>query len=223
MNMRTRRRWEWLALGATIGCSQPTTPVVKTVPDETVDAMPPTKTIATSRLAIALVLDRSGSMAGMKLEEVKLAAKEVSDALDADDRLEVIAFDTVPQRVVTLRPGDEHMVSDDAIHAIQAGGGTDMLPAIVAAFDDLSKISAKKKHVVMITDGLTPTAGLIESVEIAAAEGITLTTIALGSDTDALTLQSMASSGGGRFYAVRDPEVIPRVFTKELEIVRDDP
>jgi Mg-chelatase subunit ChlD len=208
-------------IAAFTACSQPTAPTVKSVPEEMVDAAPPPpKPFVAHDLAIALVIDRSGSMTGPKLDAAKTAAKGVSDALFPKDVLDVIAFDSTPQRVVSMQPGDQPMANDAAIDGIAAGGGTDILPAMVDAFDDLSAASARRKHVVLVTDGQAPTAGLAEIVETAAAEGITLSTIALGFDADELTLRSMASTGGGRFYLVSSPYALSAVFTQELAIVR---
>ena len=48
---------------------------------------------------------------------------------------------------------------------------------------------------------------------------MTLTTVGLGADVDANLLRAMSDLGGGRYYGVNDPSQLPRVFTKETELV----
>ena len=217
-------RWAVFAGTMMLGCSQPTPPTAKAVPEEmveSVDASPPAPG-PTERpdLALALVLDRSGSMMGQKIDVEKSAAKDVSDALLPKDVLDVIAFDSTPTRIVALRPAAEKLVNDAAIDRIAAGGGTDLLPALQRAYVDLASVTAVRKHIVVVTDGQSPTGGLAEVAGVAAAEGITVSTLALGSDADNVTLQAIAANGGGRFYLVADPNALPDVLAQEVGIVR---
>ena len=72
-------------------------------------------------VAMALVIDRSGSMTGLPLEMAKQAAKATADTLAADDLLEVIAFDSQPTRVVHLTPAKHRARIQSDISRIQAG------------------------------------------------------------------------------------------------------
>ena len=78
---------------------------------------------------------------------------------------------------------------------------------------------ARKKHVVLLTDGKAPTGGIRDLVSAMIAESITITTVGLGNDLDEQLLKMIADVGGGRFHPVADPSNLPRIFTKETEMI----
>jgi Mg-chelatase subunit ChlD len=170
-------------------------------------------------VAMALVIDRSGSMTGLPLEMAKQAAKATADTLAADDLLEVIAFDSQPTRIVHLTPAKHRARIQSDISRIQAGGGTEIFPALDSAYQALSTVRAKKKHVILLTDGQAPQNGIRDLVQAMAAENITVTSVGLGNGIDENLLRMIADVGQGRFYKVADPQSLPRIFTRETEMV----
>ena len=121
-------------------------------------------------VAMALVIDRSGSMAGLPLEMAKQAAKATADTLSADDLLEVIAFDAQPTRMVRMTPAKHRARIQSDIARIQAGGGTEIFPALDAAYQAFRRPGPSKKHVVLLTDGQAPQTGIRDLVQAMAAE-----------------------------------------------------
>ena len=89
-------------------------------------------------LAIVIVIDRSGSMDGLKIEMAKDAAKAVVDMLGPQDAIGVVAFDTQPQTVVRLQPATNRARIRADIGRIATGGGTDILPALTEAYIELA-------------------------------------------------------------------------------------
>jgi Ca-activated chloride channel homolog len=170
-------------------------------------------------VAMALVIDRSGSMQGLPLEMAKQAAKATADTLAGDDLLEVIAFDSQPTRIVRMTPAKHSARIQSDIARIQAGGGTEIFSAIDTAYQALSTTRAKRKHVVLLTDGQAPQNGIRDLVQGMAAEDITVTTVGLGGGVDESLLRMISDVGGGRFYKVLDPQSLPRIFTRETEMV----
>ncbi len=170
-------------------------------------------------VAMALVIDRSGSMNGLPLEMAKQAARATADTLAAEDLLEVIAFDSQPTRIVRMTPAKHRARIQNDIARIQAGGGTEIFPALDAAYQAMSTTRAKRKHVVLLTDGQAPQNGIRDLVQAMAAENITVTTVGLGGGIDEALLRTIAEVGGGRFYKVADPQSLPRIFTRETEMV----
>jgi Ca-activated chloride channel homolog len=170
-------------------------------------------------VAMALVIDRSGSMTGLPLEMAKQAAKATADTLAADDLLEVIVFDSLPTRIVRMTPAKHRARIQSDIARIQAGGGTEIFPALDAAYQALSTTRAKKKHVILLTDGQAPQNGIRDLVQAMAAESITVSTVGLGAGVDETLLRMISEVGGGRFYKVADPQSLPRIFTRETEMV----
>jgi Ca-activated chloride channel family protein len=170
-------------------------------------------------VAMALIIDRSGSMTGLPLEMAKQAARATADTLAGDDLLEVIAFDSQPTRIVQMTAARHSARIQTDIARIQAGGGTEIFPALDAAYQALSSTRAKRKHAILLTDGQAPNAGIRDLVQAMAAEDITVTTVGLGGAADEGLLRTIAEVGGGRFYKVADPQALPRIFTRETEMV----
>jgi Ca-activated chloride channel homolog len=171
------------------------------------------------QVAMALVLDRSGSMSGLPMEMAKAAAKATADTLSSDDLIEVIAFDSAPTRVVRMTAAKHRARIQNDIARIQAGGGTEIFGALDAAYQSLTSTRARRKHVILLTDGQAPHNGIRDLVQAMAAEGITVTSVGLGSGIDESLLRMIADLGGGRLYKVADPQQLPRVFTRETEMV----
>jgi uncharacterized membrane protein len=190
----------------------------------TIERMLPVRMDAEKRrdepqVAMALIIDRSGSMSGRPLEMAKAAAKATADTLAADDLLEVIAFDSAPTRVVKMTPAKHRARIQNDIARIQAGGGTEIFPAMDAGYQSLSVARAKRKHAILLTDGQAPQNGIRELVQAMASEGMTISSVGLGSGVDEGLLRMIADLGGGRFYKVLDADALPRVFTRETEMV----
>jgi uncharacterized membrane protein len=170
-------------------------------------------------VAMTLVIDRSGSMTGLPLEMAKQAARATAETLAPDDLIEVIAFDSQPARIVHMLPAKHRVRIQDDIARIQAGGGTEIFSALDAAYQVLSTTRAKKKHVILLTDGQAPRTSIRELVQTMSAESITVSTVGLGGGVDESLLRMISEIGGGRYYKVSDPQSLPRIFTRETEMV----
>lgn len=170
-------------------------------------------------VAMVLVIDRSGSMTGLPMEMAKAACIATLGALQGDDLIEVVAFDTTPTRYVKLQPSRYRSRIQNDVARIQPGGGTTIFSALDMAYQDLSVVQARKKHVVLLTDGQDPTPGLRDLVQAMLAEAITVTTVGLGDGVNHELLRSLADAGGGRYHHVPDPNNLPRIFTRETEII----
>lgn len=170
-------------------------------------------------VAIALVIDRSGSMTGLPLEMAKSACRATVETLEGEDLIEIIAFDSTPVRYVKMQPARYRARIEGEIARIQPGGGTEIFAALDAAYQDMSVTQARRKHVILLTDGRAESRGIRELVQAMVAESMTVTTVGLGEGADGDFLRTIADAGGGRFHAVPDPNALPRIFTRETELV----
>lgn len=170
-------------------------------------------------LAMALVLDKSGSMTGQKIELAKEAAKATAELLTADDWIEVVGFSGAPERVVRVQSARNRAKIRDDIGRLKAQGGTRILPALEMAFQDLTAATARIKHVILLTDGRTQESGIEELAQAMRVEGITLSTVGLGKDVNRTLLLNAAHGGGGRAYFTEDPRSVPRIFVNETNVV----
>jgi hypothetical protein len=103
----------------------------------------------------------------------------------------------------------------DRIAALEAGGGTNMAPAMEEAFETLRSTVAKLKHVIILTDGVSEPGDFRGISESMAAERITVSTVAMGEDADQALLEEIAQVGSGRYYVADDPAQVPQIFAKE--------
>jgi Ca-activated chloride channel family protein len=118
---------------------------------------------------VLFVIDRSGSMAGKKIEQVRAALKDVLNKLRPGDLFNIVAYDS---QVEAFRP--ELQKYEDAtrkaalgfVEGLYAGGSTNIDGAMKTALGQLQD-SQRPAYVVFLTDGL-PTAGETNEAKIAA-------------------------------------------------------
>ncbi|MFN3193208.1 MAG: VWA domain-containing protein [Aureliella sp.] len=166
-------------------------------------------------LAMVLVIDKSGSMGGEKMELAKDAAKGAAELLGPRDQLGVIAFDGQSYWVSDLHSASDKGYIIDRISTIEASGGTSIYPGLSDAYEALSAATAKLKHVILLTDGHSAPGDFEGIANDMAASRITLSSVAVGQSADAELLEQLANTGGGRFYMCDDPGSVPQIFAKE--------
>jgi Ca-activated chloride channel homolog len=165
--------------------------------------------------AVALVLDRSGSMAGEKLEMAKSAAIATAEVLARSDHLGVYAFDSEVKVVTPMTRLTTTGGVVGQIGGLAAGGGTNLEPTFQVAREALRRVRAKVKHMIILTDGQTAGGGYETMAAACRAEGITISTVALGDGAHVGLLQAVAVAGGGQSYTSLTPEGIVRIFTQD--------
>jgi uncharacterized membrane protein/uncharacterized protein YegL len=166
-------------------------------------------------LAMVLVIDKSGSMGGEKMELAKTAASSAAELLGRSDKLGVIAFEGEMYWVAELQPASNKASIIDAISRIEAGGGTTMYPALEEANAALAGTVAKLKHIICLTDGISSPGDFEGIAQTMVGNRITLTTVGVGEGADERLLEDLAKIGHGRYYFTADPAAVPQIFAKE--------
>ena len=166
-------------------------------------------------LGLMIVLDRSGSMAGNKLELAKEAAARSVELLREEDTLGFIAFDDRPWVIVETEPLKDKKEVADKIRQVTPGGGTEIFSSLQLAYEELEDLKLQRKHIILLTDGQAPGGDYEGLIEKGKEKNITLSTVALGSDADRALLEELATMGTGRFYDVSDSSVIPSILSRE--------
>ena len=166
-------------------------------------------------LAMVLVIDKSGSMGGEKMEMAKDAAKGAAELLGPKDQLGVIAFDGASYWISELHSASDKGYIIDRISTIEASGGTSIYPGLSDAYSALVGASAKLKHVILLTDGHSEPGDFDGIASDMVGARITLSSVAVGDGADTELLQKLAETGSGRFYVCEDANSIPQIFAKE--------
>lgn len=166
-------------------------------------------------IAMVLVIDKSGSMGGQKMELAKEAAKSAVELLGPNDKIGVIAFEGDVFWVSDMQPASNKGKVMEEISRVEAGGGTRMYPAMEEAYDALKQTVAKLKHIIVLTDGISEPGDFDGITQSMAAARITVSTVAVGEDADRNLLEQIAKVGNGRSYFTDDPNSLPQIFAKE--------
>ncbi len=175
-------------------------------------------------LNLAVVLDRSGSMSGAKLEQAKQAAAMLVDQLDHNDVFSLVVYDTevdviFPAALLGSRSNDIKR----RIRQIETGGSTALYGGVDCGGSQLEEFLSKNRinRVMLLSDGIA-NVGPSSNREISglgtrlARRGMSVTTIGLGNDYNETLMTALAEASDANYYYVADVEKLPEVFREEL-------
>ena len=179
-------------------------------------------------MAMVMVIDHSGSMISESMDygvsnlDIAIRAATVAvDNLRDSDYVGVLTFDDRYEWQVELREADDKADIKDAITHINEGGGTAIKPALLEACEAISKSEASIKHVILLTDGMGETDNFQDVIDAYTADGITLSTVAVGRDSDTQLLERLADGCSGRYYYSDLVSDIPKIFAREVFLGSD--
>ncbi len=171
-------------------------------------------------LGLILVIDKSGSMDGGKLELAKEAALRTVELLRDQDTVGVIAFDSSPWWVVEPVQLNERDRVMSAIQGIQPSGGTEIYTAVETGLNRMLDVKAQRKHIILLTDGQSGSRSGYGGLTSAMRENdITMSTVAVGDGADTALLESLARDAQGRYYFTNDQSTIPAIFSRETTMM----
>ncbi len=171
-------------------------------------------------LNLALVIDRSTSMKGARLDNVKMAAVDLVDYLSPADRVAIISFSDRARVEIPSSPADNRVALRSAIMGLMAGGGTEIYQGLLAGLHEVSAYPADKyaSYVILLTDGHTygDDDKIRSLATMAKTQKVSIITMGIGEDWNDLLLDEVAKLSGGVSDYISSPRQIREVFMDRL-------
>ena len=175
--------------------------------------------------AVALVIDRSGSMQGRPLHEARRCAEYLVSRMRPTDCVSLVQFDDQVRRLWPAVPVGDGRALRDAIASIHSGGLTNLHGGWLDGAQSLEDLTGTDvRRVILISDGCA-NRGVIDSAEIAAqceawaARGISTSTCGLGHSFNEELMVEMGRRGGGNQYYGEAAEDLMEPFEQELDLL----
>lgn len=178
---------------------------------------------------LVVVLDRSGSMSGQKINDARLAVLRLIERLTGNDRLAVVAYSNGVSTVwpLTSMTDTHRNQAAAAVQQVFTGGGTNLGGGLSEGIFALMQAPARERQrkLILISDGLanqgiTDPMALGKMAANAAEHNFTVSTVGVGLDFNEILMTTIADHGAGRYYFLEDPRTFAQVFDKELQATR---
>lgn len=173
------------------------------------------------RVNVALVVDTSGSMEGRAMDDARAASLSMLDALRDGDRLAVITFDAQARVLVRSMEldGRRREEARARMRTMEARGTTDLAGGLRLGLLEVASHHRADgiNRVVLLSDGVPNDRAALDGMARSAAQnGITITTLGLGTDYDETVMAQLAQHSGGRFHYVSDSSQVAAMFRDEV-------
>jgi Ca-activated chloride channel homolog len=195
----------------------------------TISAEDEKKTAAPQRLPLdlSLVIDRSGSMQGHPLDQVKICVSKIIDQLSETDHLSVVSYDHQSAVVVQRQHVSNRELIAWKVSEIYSRGMTDIFSGWSTACKEFPLETSKEslRRIVLLSDGqanegLTEINGIEKFVSEAAGRDITTSTYGTGHSFNEHLMTSMARAGNGKAYYGQTANDLINPFLEELDLLR---
>jgi len=168
-----------------------------------------------------LVLDRSGSMDGEKMENLKEAAGYVVDHLNENDLVSVTVFDDQVETIIPNQPLKDREEVKSRLGSVIPRGGTQISDGLKAGLAEAWKGFSKDRvnRILLLTDGQTwdDEAACLALADEAGSKGIAVTSIGIGEEWNEKLLLQLAERSHGNSHWIQNPIAILDAFRQEVE------
>lgn len=174
---------------------------------------------------LVMVLDRSGSMQGAKLEHARQSLHQLLSTLDERDRFALLSYSDAVQKHCDLLPVSalNRGRMQAAVNAVFAAGATNLGEGLRAGIDLITAAGSPGRpgRVILISDGLA-NRGVIDPAALgrmaAAAAGreFAVSTVGVGADFNEFLMTRIADNGAGSYYYLDNPAAFAEVFQQEF-------
>lgn len=167
--------------------------------------------------AVVLIVDKSSSMEGRKMELARLAAIGVVQNLRDIDMVGVLVFDNTFEWAIPIRRAEDKTLLRRLISGITPDGGTQIPPALEEAYKRILPITATYKHIVLLTDGISEEGNASDIAREASLKHVTISSVGLGQDVNRMFLERIAVTAGGKAYFLTDPSGLEQILLKDVQ------
>jgi Ca-activated chloride channel family protein len=171
-------------------------------------------------LDLSIVIDRSTSMRGARLENVKEAARQIVDQLHDGDALALVSFNDRAEVLLSDQVGSSRAQAKAAITALRAEGGTELLQGIRAGLGEVGTYQSQDvvSHLILLTDGRTygDDEACVAAAEWAGEKRIGITAMGIGEDWNDDLLDEIASRSGGTSAYIASPSQIRTLLQNRI-------
>ncbi len=189
----------------------PEDPVERTFPAKLAPPREPEDTV------VVLIMDKSASMEGKKIELSRQAAIGVVDNLRPEDQVGILIFDNSFQWTVPIRRADDKPVLRRLISGITPDGGTQIPAALTEGYRKILPLTATFKHMVLLTDGISEEGDSMKLAKDALDHKVTISAIGLGQDVNKPFLEKLATIAGGKSYFLSDPSGLEQILLHDVK------
>jgi hypothetical protein len=180
------------------------------------------------KVALAFVLDRSGSMqrnegGATRLDIAKQATLSAISLLHEDSLIAIVVFDSEAKVLLPLRRAKDAAAVTQALAGLEPGGGTAIYPGLVEALRQLEGVDAMAKHIIVMSDGLSQPGDFPGILKAISEQGISVSTVAIGEGADGTRLEDIARVGKGAFHATQDFKALPSILSQEALLLSGKP
>lgn len=171
-------------------------------------------------LNLCLALDRSTSMQGQRLDQVKAATYRLIDSLAPEDMLGIVTFSDRAEVIHPSQPVGDTVRVKARVAAIQAGGGTEIFQGMSAGLAELEKRRSPRSinHLILLTDGQTygdEERCLAQALE-AKRHAISISCLGLGDDWNDVLLDAIATRSGGVSTYIASTAEVQTMFQERV-------
>lgn len=172
-------------------------------------------------LNIVLVIDRSTSMQGKRIDKVKSAAGMIVENLASRDRIAIISFSDRAEVVVPATQPKNKPALISKIQGIMPSGGTEIFQGLSAGFKELNKVNLNNyiNHLILLTDGHTygDDAQCLNLAQKAASVGIGISAFGIGSEWNDQFLDLLVTPSGGQSGYIAEPEQVIHLLRQRIQ------
>ena len=178
---------------------------------------------------LLVVLDRSGSMNGQKINDACGAIIKLLDHLTPRDRLALVTYSNDVRTLCGLLPMDELNRKQIAamVNQVRSGGGTNLGGGLQRGIDTLLQAGSNgsRRKMILISDGLanqgiTNPTQLGQMASTAVEQNFSISTVGVGLDFNEVLMTAIADHGVGRYYFLENPQAFAKVFADECQMAR---